>query len=64
MELPVELLERIEPLVEPIERMEPLEPMEPFRLRKILLNLSPPDRLEQHDDLTEEDYEVFETTAR
>lgn len=38
--------------------------MEPFRLRKILLNLSPPDRLVEHDEKTEKDYEVFETTVR
>jgi len=38
--------------------------MAPYRLRKVLLNLSPPDRLEEHDQKRQEDYSVFEATVR
>ena len=37
--------------------------LEPFQLRKVLLNLDYPDRLEEHDSLGEEAYKVFETNV-
>lgn len=37
--------------------------LEPFKLRKVVLNLHPPDRLQEHDARPETDYEVFETTV-
>jgi len=38
--------------------------MEPYRLRKVLLNLCPPDRLAEHDQKADDDYSVFETSVR
>lgn len=36
---------------------------ENFRFRKVVLNLDYPDRFAEHDKLTPEDYEVFETSV-
>lgn len=37
--------------------------VEPFRLRKVVLNLDYPDRMQEHDARPESDYFVFETTV-
>jgi len=37
--------------------------LEPFRLRKIVLNMDHPDRMEEHDNRPESDYSIFETTV-
>ena len=34
--------------------------MEPFRLRKTILNMDYPDRFQEHDEKTEEDYWHFQ----
>ena len=35
---------------------------EPFRFRKVLLDLQFPDRMQQHDQLDDKAYEVFQAT--
>lgn len=37
--------------------------LEPFALRKVLLNMDFPDRLQEHDSLPKERYQVFETST-
>jgi hypothetical protein len=37
--------------------------MEPYQLRKIVLNLDHPDRLQEHDALDEKEYDRFDTTV-
>ncbi len=36
---------------------------QPFSFRKVVLSLNPPDRLAEHDALSQERYDVFETTV-
>ncbi|RYH05883.1 hypothetical protein EON65_43590 [archaeon] len=35
---------------------------EPFRFRKVLLQMQYPDRMQQHDQLDDQAYEVFQAT--